>query len=75
MKKNFEKSEKNKEELNHKYQNAYTTLENKVTELSIFKIESNGSRRRSNIGEFMPKNNKIYGFLLELIKPLQKNLN
>ena len=72
MKKNFEKFEKNKEELNHKYQNVYTTLENKVTELSTFKVENNESRRRKKIGEFMSKNDKVYGFLFELIKPLQK---
>ena len=72
MKQNFEKSEKNKEELNHQYQNTYTTLENKVTELSTFKIENNESRRRKKIGEFMSKNDKVYGFLFELIKPLQK---
>ena len=72
MKKNFEKSEKNKEELNRKYQNIYTTLESKVTELSTFKIENYESRRRKKIGEFMSKNDKVYGFLFELIKPLQK---
>ena len=72
MKKNFEKSEKNKEELAHQYQNIYTELENKVTELSNFKVENNESRRRKKIGEFMSKNDKVYGFLFELIKPLQK---
>ena len=72
MKKNFEKFEKNKEELNHKYQNIYTSLENKVNELSMFKVENNESRRRKKIGEFMSKNDKVYGFLFELIKPLQK---
>ena len=72
MKKNYEKFEKNKEELNHKYQNTYTTLENKVTELSTFKVENSESRRRKKIGEFMSKNDKVYGFLFELIKPLQK---
>ena len=70
MKKNFEKSEKNKEELAHQYQNIYTELENKVTELSNFKVENNESRKK--IGEFMSKNDKVYGFLFELIKPLQK---
>ena len=72
LKKNFEKSEKNKEELSHRYTNTYTTLENKVTELSTFKVENNESRRRKKIGEFMSKNDKVYGFLFELIKPLQK---
>ena len=72
MKKNFKKYEKNQDELNHKYQNIYTTLENKVTELSSFKVENNESRRRKKIGEFMSKNDKVYGFLFELIKPLQK---
>ena len=72
MKKNFEKFEKNKEELNHKYQNIYSSLENKITELSTFKVENNESRRRKKIGEFMSKNDKVYGFLFELIKPLQK---
>ena len=72
MKKNFEKLEKTKDELSHQYQNIYTTLENKVTELSNFKVENNESRRRKKIGEFMSKNDKVYGFLFELIKPLQK---
>ena len=72
MKKNFEKSEKKQEELNHQYQNIYTELENKVTELSNFKVENNESKRRKKIGEFMSKNDKVYGFLFELIKPLQK---
>ena len=72
MKNNFEQLEKNKEELSHQYQNIYTTLENKVTELSNFKVENNESRRRKKIGEFMSKNDKVYGFLFELIKPLQK---
>lgn len=72
MKKNLVKFEKNKEELNHQYQNIYTALENKVTELSTFNIENNESRRRKKIGEFMSKNDKVYGFLFELIKPLQK---
>ena len=72
MKNNFEKLEKTKEELSHQYQNIYTTLENKVTELSNFKVENNESRRRKKIAEFMSKNDKVYGFLFELIKPLQK---
>jgi hypothetical protein len=74
MKKNFEKLEKTKDELSHQYQNIYTTLENKVTELSNFKVENNESRRRKKIGEFMSKNDKVYGFLFELIKPLQKKI-
>ena len=72
MKNNFEKSEKKKDELNHQQQNIITELENKVTELSNFKVENNESKRRKKIGEFMSKNDKVYGFLFELIKPLQK---
>ena len=72
MKNNFENLEKNKEDLNLKYQNVYANLESKVTELSTFKVENNESRRRKKIGEFMSKNDKVYGFLFELIKPLQK---
>ena len=72
MKNNFEKLERNKEQLNHKYKNVYKILENKVTELSTFKIENNESLKRKKIGEFMSKNDKVYGFLFELIKPLQK---
>ena len=72
MKKNYEKFEKKKDELSRQYQNIYNTLETKVTELSNFKVENNESRRRKKIGEFMSKNDKVYGFLFELIKPLQK---
>ena len=72
MKKNYEKLEKNKEELNYKYQHAYEALEIKVTELSTFKIENKENRRRKKIVEFISKNDKVYGFLFELIKPLQK---
>jgi structural maintenance of chromosome 1 len=72
MKKNFEKCEKKKEELTEKNLKIVSELENKVTELSNFKVENNESRRRKKIGEFMSKNDKVYGFLFELIKPLQK---
>ena len=72
MKKNFEKGEKTREELTEKNHKLVAELETKVTELSNFKVENNESRRRKKIGEFMSKNDKVYGFLFELIKPLQK---
>jgi hypothetical protein len=50
---NFEKIEKKKEQLNHKYKKKYTILEKKVSELSKFKIKNNKSLKRKKIGEFM----------------------
>lgn len=72
MKKKFEKLNQSKDDLAEKYKEIYSSLENKIVELSTFKVENNESRRRKKIGEFMIKNDKVYGFLFELIKPLQK---
>ena len=72
MKKNYETSERHKDDLSSKYIQLTTELENKITELSNFNIENSESKRRKKIGEFMSKNDKVYGFLFELIKPLQK---
>ena len=72
MKKNYETSERHKDDISAKYIQLTTELENKITELSNFNIENSESKRRKKIGEFMSKNDKVYGFLFELIKPLQK---
>ena len=72
MKKNYENNEKTKEELSQKNIKITSEIESKLTELSNFNIENNESKRRKKIGEFMSKNDKVYGFLFELIKPLQK---
>ena len=72
MKKNYENNEKTKEELSQKNNKITSEIESKLTELSNFNIENNESKRRKKIGEFMSKNDKVYGFLFELIKPLQK---
>ena len=74
LKNNHNKFQKKFTELNNKYNKIYNELQNKFSELSQYELESYENIKRKNISELISKNNKIYGFLFQLIIPLQKKL-
>ena len=54
------------------FTNANKVLNDKLAQLSLFESENFENSKRKKISEFMNKNSQVYGFLYELITPLQK---
>ena len=61
-------------ELNNDYNSVYVELQEKLGELSQYEIDTIENAKKRKISELMNKNEKVYGFLYELITPLQKKL-
>ena len=60
--------------LDKEYAKLHTELEAKLNEKSQIEINYQENAKKRQISEFMNKNEKVYGFLYELITPLQKKL-
>ena len=60
--------------LDKEYASLYAELEAKLNEKSQIEINFQENAKKRQISEFMNKNEKVFGFLYELITPLQKKL-
>lgn len=60
--------------LDAEYNSLYIELQEKLGELSQYEIDTFENSKKKKISELMNKNEKVFGFLYELITPLQKKL-
>jgi structural maintenance of chromosome 1 len=60
--------------LNSNLENTEKTLQEKLQQLAYYENENQESLKRKKIAELINKNSMVFGFLYELVTPLQKRL-
>jgi structural maintenance of chromosome 1 len=72
LKKNINEKEEEKNKLDSDFESVEGSLKEKLDKLSIFESENIENIKRRKIAELIHKNSNVFGFLYELITPLQK---
>ena len=74
MKDKYSKLSDKKIQIENSYNSCYIELQEKIAELSRYELNTFENNKRKKISELMNQNEKVFGFLYELIIPLQKKL-
>ena len=74
LKEKYSNLSEKKEKIENDYNSCYINLQEKIFELSKNENNTFENNKRKKISELMNQNEKVYGFLYELIIPLQKKL-
>jgi structural maintenance of chromosome 1 len=74
LKKTISTKDSEKFALDAEFENLEKILQEKLQQLAFYESENQESQKRKKIAELIHKNSMVYGFLYELVTPLQKRL-